>query len=52
MLTADGVIKKLLAALRAQTSKKAKAELEQRRGAGFKYEAMVGTRKPPLDYRD
>ena len=32
--------------------KKAKAEFEQRRGAGFKYEAMVGTRKPPLDYRD
>jgi aminobenzoyl-glutamate utilization protein B len=32
--------------------KKAKAEFEQRRGAGFKYEAMVGTRKPPLDYRN
>lgn len=32
--------------------KKAKAEFEQRRGAGFKYEALVGTRKPPLDYRD
>lgn len=32
--------------------KKAKAELEQRRGADFKYESMVGTRKPPLDYRD
>lgn len=32
--------------------KKAKAEFEQRRGAGFIYEALVGTRKPPLDYRD
>jgi aminobenzoyl-glutamate utilization protein B len=32
--------------------KKAKAEFEQRRGPGFKYESMVGTRKPPLDYRD
>jgi aminobenzoyl-glutamate utilization protein B len=32
--------------------KQAKAELEQRRGPGFKYESMIGTRKPPLDYRD
>ncbi len=32
--------------------KKAKAEFVQRRGPDFKYEAMVGTRKPPLDYRD
>ncbi|PHX72288.1 MAG: amidohydrolase [Opitutia bacterium] len=32
--------------------KKAKAEFEQRRGPGFKYEPLVGTRKPPLDYRD
>ena len=32
--------------------KKAKAELLQRRGADFKYECIVGTRKPPLDYRD
>ena len=32
--------------------KKAKAEFVQRRGPDFNYEAMVGTRKPPLDYRD
>ena len=31
---------------------KAKAELLQRRGPDFKYECLVGTRKPPLDYRD
>ncbi|MFK8163678.1 MAG: amidohydrolase [Lewinella sp.] len=31
---------------------KAKAELDQRRGADFKYEALLGDRKPPLDYRD
>ena len=30
---------------------KAKAELDQRRGAGFTYEALTGERKPPLDYR-
>ena len=30
---------------------KAKAELEQRRGEGFVYEALLGDRKPPLDYR-
>ena len=30
----------------------AKAELLQRRGPDFKYECLVGTRKPPLDYRD
>lgn len=31
---------------------KAKAEFEQRRGgAEFKYEALIGDRKPPLDYR-
>lgn len=29
----------------------AKAELKQRQGADFKYKAMVGDRKPPLDYR-
>lgn len=29
----------------------AKAELKQRQGAGFTYKAMVGDRKPPLDYR-
>jgi tRNA A37 threonylcarbamoyltransferase TsaD len=32
--------------------KKAKAEFVQRRDPDFNYEAMVGTRKPPLDYRD
>lgn len=31
--------------------KKAKAELDQKRGADFKYKSMVGDRKPPLDYR-
>ena len=30
---------------------KAKAELLRRRGDGFVYEALVGNRKPPLDYR-
>ena len=30
----------------------AKAELVRRRGADFKYEAMVGERAPPLNYRD
>jgi aminobenzoyl-glutamate utilization protein B len=30
---------------------KAKAEFEERRGAGFKYNSLVGDRKPPLDYR-
>jgi len=30
----------------------AKAELVRRRGADFKYEAMVGDRSPPLNYRD
>ena len=29
----------------------AKAELKQRQGADFAYKAMVGDRKPPLDYR-
>lgn len=29
----------------------AKAELQERRGADFTYEAMVGDRAPPLDYR-
>lgn len=28
-----------------------KAEFEQRRGSGFKYEALVGDRKPALEYR-
>jgi aminobenzoyl-glutamate utilization protein B len=31
---------------------KAKAELARQRGPNFKYESMVGDRKPPLDYRD
>jgi aminobenzoyl-glutamate utilization protein B len=31
---------------------KAKAEFEKRRGAGFKYAAMVGDRPPALNYRD
>lgn len=34
------------------TIAKAKAELERRRGPGFKYEALLGDRKPPLDYRN
>ncbi|WP_040303279.1 amidohydrolase [Algoriphagus machipongonensis] len=32
-------------------AEKAKAELNERRGADFKYEALTGDRKPPLDYR-
>lgn len=31
---------------------KAKAELNKRRGKDFKYEALFGDRKPPLDYRN
>ena len=30
---------------------KAKEELESRRGSDFKYQALIGNRKPPLDYR-
>ena len=30
----------------------AKAEFEKDRGTDFQYKAMVGDRKPPLDYRD
>ena len=30
---------------------KAKAEFDQRRGENFKYEALLGDRKPPLEYR-
>ena len=30
----------------------AKQEFATRRGADFKYQAMLGDRKPPLDYRD
>lgn len=33
------------------TIAKAKTELDQRRGDGFVYKAMVGDRPPPLDYR-
>lgn len=33
------------------TIEKAKAELDQKRGADFVYKAMVGDRPPPLDYR-
>ena len=29
----------------------AKAELTARRGAGFRYETVLGDRKPPLGYR-
>lgn len=29
----------------------ARAELEERRGADFRYEALLGDRAPPLDYR-
>ncbi len=29
----------------------ARSELESRRGAGFEYEALLGDREPPLDYR-
>lgn len=32
--------------------KEAKAELERRRGPGYKYEALLGDRLPPLDYRE
>jgi len=34
-----------------ETLKAAKEELGQRQGTGFKYEAMLGDRKPALDYR-
>ncbi len=30
----------------------AKKELDRRRGAGFIYEALLGDREPPLDYRE
>ena len=32
-------------------AEKAKLELDKRRGADFKYEALTGDREPPLDYR-
>lgn len=31
--------------------KDVRAEFERRRGPGFKYEALIGDRQPPLDYR-
>ncbi len=31
---------------------RARAEFDERRGPGFRYEALVGDRSPPLDYRD
>ena len=34
-----------------ETCDEAKAELERRRGDGFKYEPLLGDREPPLDYR-
>ncbi|WP_436484163.1 amidohydrolase [Chitinophaga sp. ARDCPP14] len=34
-----------------ETLKVAKEELDKRQGTGFKYEAMLGDRKPALDYR-
>lgn len=34
-----------------ETLRAAKTELGQRQGAGFRYEAMLGDRKPALDYR-
>ncbi len=35
-----------------KTCEAAKAELQARTGAGFRYESLVGSRKPPLDYRN
>ncbi|WP_438481184.1 amidohydrolase [Oleiharenicola lentus] len=35
-----------------ETIKAAKAEFEKRRGSDFKYESMLGDRKPPLDFRN
>ena len=32
--------------------KAARAEFDERRGPGFKYQALVGDRSPPLDYRN
>ena len=34
-----------------ELAEKAKAELLKRRGKSFKYEALLGDREPPLDYR-
>ena len=30
----------------------AKAEFDERRGPGYRYEPLIGDRSPPLDYRD
>ena len=35
-----------------ETLAKAKAELNEQRGANFVYKALLGDREPPLDYRD
>lgn len=35
-----------------ETLKKAKEELDMRRGKEFKYESLLGNRKPALNYRD
>ncbi len=37
---------------RPELLKEAKKELDRRRGEGFIYEALLGDRKPPLDYRE
>jgi aminobenzoyl-glutamate utilization protein B len=36
----------------AELRKAAREEFERRRGANFSYEALLGDRQPPLDYRD
>jgi aminobenzoyl-glutamate utilization protein B len=36
----------------AGLAKRAQEELIKRRGNNFKYESLVGDRKPPLNYRD
>jgi len=38
--------------LRPEELVKARAELEERRGGGFRYSSLIGDRKPPLDYTD
>ena len=37
--------------LDAELREAGRVEFEQRRGADFQYEALLGERKPPLDYR-
>lgn len=34
-----------------ETLRRARAEFDDRRGPGFKYESLLGERSPPLDYR-